>query len=68
MFGKTGNIDTLKASIAAKGGIARTNRFNVIFTPPTQSLLNINLEVLVGSLVSGETPSVKNLIADPRTI
>jgi len=62
------NIDALKSTIAKKGGLAKANRFNVIFTPPTQSLLNINPEVLVGSLVSGETPSVKNLIADPRDI
>lgn len=68
MFGKTGNIDTLKASIAAKGGIARTNRFNVIFTPPKQSLLNLNPEVLVGQLASGDTPSVRSLINDPRDI
>jgi len=68
MFGKNGNIDTLKASIAAKGGVARTNRFNVIFTPPKQSLLNLNPEVLVGQLASGDTPSVRSLLNDPRDI
>ena len=68
MFGKNGNIDTLKASVAAKGGLARTNRFNVIFTPPKQSLLNLNPEVLVGQLASGDTPSVRSLINDPRDI
>jgi len=68
MFGSNGNIDTLKSTIAKKGGLARQNRFNVIFTPPTQSLLNLNPEVLVGSLLSGNTPSVKNLINDPRDI
>lgn len=68
MFGKNGNIDTLKASIAAKGGVARTNRFNVIFTPPKQSLLNLKPEVLVGQLASGDTPSVRSLINDPRDI
>ena len=68
MFGKNGSIDTLKASVAAKGGLARTNRFNVIFTPPKQSLLNLNPEVLVGQLLSGDTPSVRSLINDPRDI
>lgn len=68
MYGKRGNIDTLKATIAKKGGVARTNRWNVIFTPPKQSLLNLNPEVLVGQLASGDVPSVKNLINDPRDI
>ena len=67
-FGKRGNIDTLKATIAKKNGVARTNRWNVMFTPPTQSLLNLNPEALVGQLLSGDTPSVRNLIADPRDI
>lgn len=62
------SVDTLKAAIQNKGGIARTNRFNVIMTPPTQSLLNINKEVLVGQLLSGDVPSVKSLISDPRDI
>ena len=62
------SIDTLKATIQKKGGLARTNRFNVIFTPPSQSLLNINKEVLVGQLASGDVPSVANLISDPRDI
>lgn len=67
-FGKRGNIDTLKATIAKKGGVARTNRWNVMFTPPKQSLLNLNPEVLVGQLASGDIPSVRNLINDPRDI
>ena len=62
------SIDSLKSTIAAKGGLARTNRFQVIFTPPKQSLLNLNPEVLVGQLLSGDTPSVKSLINDPRDI
>ena len=36
------SIDDLKAEINNRGGIARTNRFNVIFTPPTQALINID--------------------------
>ena len=34
------NIDTIKASVSKKGGLAPSNRFNVIFTPPEQALLN----------------------------
>jgi len=61
------NIDNLKSLISKKGGLAKANRFNIIFTPPTQSLLNLNPEVLVGSLLSG-TFSARNLINDPRDI
>ena len=38
------NIDDLKSTVAKKGGLAPANRFNVIFTPPSQSLLNLNVE------------------------
>lgn len=61
------SIDDMKSLISKKGGLARTNRFQVIFTPPSVSLLNLNPEVLVGSLVSGSF-KVKNLINDPRDI
>tara|TARA_B100000927_G_scaffold231727_1_gene191757 strand:+ start:8067 stop:8699 length:633 start_codon:yes stop_codon:yes gene_type:complete len=61
------SIDKLKSTISKKGGVAPANRFNVIFTPPSQSLLNLNPESLVGSLVSGNF-SLKNLINDPRDI
>ena len=36
------SIDNLKATISKKGGLAKANRFNVIFTPPKMSLLNLN--------------------------
>ena len=61
------SIDDMKPLISKKGGLAKTNRFQVIFTPPSVSLLNLNPEVLVGSLVSGSF-KVKNLINDPRDI
>ena len=61
------SIDDMKSLISKKGGLARTNRFQVIFTPPSVSLRNLNPEVLVGSLVSGSF-KVKNLINDPRDI
>ena len=61
------SVDDIKSLLSKKGGVARQNRFQVIFTPPSVSLLNLNPEVLVGSLVSGSF-KVKNLINDPRDI
>lgn len=61
------NIDTLKSTISKKGGLAPANRFNVIFAPPAVSLLNINPQQIVGSLLSGNF-SAGNLINDPRDI
>lgn len=61
------SIDDLKSTIAKKGGLSPTNRFNVIFTPPTQSLLNLNAESIVSSVLSGNF-NAGNLINDPRDI
>tara|TARA_Y100000385_G_C13093934_1_gene640190 strand:- start:1252 stop:1896 length:645 start_codon:yes stop_codon:yes gene_type:complete len=60
-------IEDLKATISKKGGLARANRFNVIFTPPTQSLLNLNPQTIISSAISGNF-SARNLINDPRDI
>ena len=60
-------IEDLKATISKKGGLARGNRFNVIFTPPKQSLLNLNPETIISSAISGNF-SARNLINDPRDI
>ncbi len=59
-------IDNFKATLSKRGGLAQQNRFQIIFTPPGQSLLNINASTLVGAL-RGKT-SVKSLINDPRDI
>jgi hypothetical protein len=61
------NIENLKSTISKKGGLAPSNRFNVIFAPPAMSLLNINPQQILGSLVSG-TFSAGNLLNDPRDI
>lgn len=61
------DIDKLKSTIAKKGGLALANRFNVMFAPPAVSLLNINPQQIVGSLLSGGF-SAGNLINDPRDI
>jgi hypothetical protein len=60
-------IDDLKSVISKHGGMAPANRFNIIFTPPQVSLLNLNPTNLIGSLISGSF-SVKSLINDPRDI
>lgn len=60
-------IEDLKATISKKGGLARSNRFNVIFTPPKQSLLNLDPQTIISSAISGNF-SARNLINDPRDI
>ena len=35
-------IDKLKSVVGKRGGLSKSNRFNVIFTPPTQSLINLS--------------------------
>ena len=65
-------IDDLKASIAGRGGLARTNRFAIYVTHPNgkQSLLNGDLESLAGnaasSLLGGGSISAKSFFNDPR--
>lgn len=61
------SIDTIKSVISKKGGLAPQNRFQVIFAPPAVSLLNLNPENIVGSIISGGF-SIQNLINDPRDI
>lgn len=60
------SIEDIKSVISKKGGVARTNRFQVIFTPPKASLLNTDAGTLLGTLLSGG--SARNLINDPRDI
>lgn len=61
------SIDNIKSTIRKHGGIAPNNRFNVIFTPPDQSLLNLDVQSVVGSLLSGGF-SASSLLNDPRDI
>lgn len=61
------SIDNLKSVIRKKGGIAPSNRFNVIFTPPSLSLINLDVQSIAASLLSGGF-SASNLINDPRDI
>ena len=61
------SIENLKSLISKKGGLAKANRFNVIFTPPTQTLLNLDGEQIITAAIGGRF-SAKNLINDPRDI
>jgi len=61
------SIERLKSLINKKGGLAKANRFNVMFTPPTQSLLNIDLQGMISSAISGNF-NAKNIVNDPRDI
>ena len=59
------SIDTLKSTISKRGGLAKANRFNLIFSSPASGLLNLSGGVLA-SLISGG--GVGSLINDPRDI
>tara|TARA_B100001093_G_scaffold520452_1_gene616113 strand:- start:7290 stop:7973 length:684 start_codon:yes stop_codon:yes gene_type:complete len=61
------SIDNLKSIISKKSGLAKANRFLVIFTPPTQPLANLSLNNVVGKLARGQNP-LKNFITNPRDI
>ena len=61
------NIEDLKALISKKGGLAKANRFRVIFTPPVQTLFNLDGQQVISSVISGNF-TAKNLINDPRDI
>lgn len=60
-------IEKFKALVGKKQGLAKANRFLVVFTPPTQSLLNLDPMAIVGRLAN-DTFNAKNLINDPRDI
>lgn len=58
------SIDNLKSTISKRGGLAKTNRFQILFTPPQGKLLST--EGLLGAITSGG--GVKSMINDPRDI
>tara|TARA_R110000796_G_scaffold55470_1_gene129105 strand:- start:1648 stop:2361 length:714 start_codon:yes stop_codon:yes gene_type:complete len=65
-------IDTLKASIGRRGGLARSNRFAVYMSHPSKrtDLLNTNLSDLIGNaarqLLTGGSITLQNFVEDPR--
>jgi len=66
VYGK-GGIDALRAGIQKHGGVAKQNRFQTIFTPPSQTLLNKNSQEVIGGVISGNF-DIKQLVNDPRDI
>lgn len=66
------NIDTLKASIARRGGVARQNKFAVYMNRPQGNgiLGNLNLGDVLGNVartaISGGSVSAKSFFNDPR--
>lgn len=62
------SINDLQSAIRNHGGLALQNRYQVIFTPPKMSLINLNPSTILNSLVSGNSLSLKNFINDPRDI
>ena len=58
------SIDNLKSTISKRGGLAKTNRFQIFFTPPQGNLLST--QGLVGAITSGG--GLKSMVNDPRDI
>ena len=59
--GDANSISKLKSSITAHGGVAHENRFAVSFTPPEQTLFNLDLRNIITSLAS-KTFNPKSLL------
>lgn len=60
-------IDQFKAVVGKRGGTSAGNRFAVTITPPSQSLLNLDLQSVAASALSGNF-SLGGLVNDPRDI
>ena len=60
-------VDDLKSVIGKRGGVSQPNRFSITMTPPTQTLINTDLQSMAASALSG-TFSLGGLVNDPRDI
>jgi len=60
-------IDDFKATIGKHAGLARTNRFLIYMRPPEQSILNIDIQNIAITALSGDFKS-SSLLNDPRDI
>lgn len=61
------SIDAFKATIGKRQGLARANRFAIFMSPPSSSLLNLDVESIGASLISGSFDP-RSLVNDPRDI
>jgi len=60
-------IDDFKSVISRRSGLAPANRFVVFMSPPSQTLLNLDLQNVASNLLSGNFgPS--QLVNDPRDL
>lgn len=61
------SINDLKSALSKRGGVAMQNRFAVYMQPPQASLLNLDLQGVFASAISGNfKPS--SIVNDPRDI
>ena len=58
-------IDDFKATIGKRAGLAKTNKFMVIMTPPFSTFINKDFQGLVSQALSGNL-GFNDLINDPR--
>jgi hypothetical protein len=61
------SVDKFKSMISKRGGVATNNRFMVFMTPPTQALIDIDIQGAISSALSG-TFSLGSFVSDPRDI
>lgn len=61
------SISNLKSTISKRAGLAVPNKFSIWFTPPTQTILNLDLQGSLAAAFSG-TFDPRTLINDPRDV
>ena len=61
------SVDDFKSEIVKRNGLARTNRFLIVMTPPSQALIDIDLGQILTSLNTGGFDK-NQLINDPRSL
>lgn len=61
------SINDMKGTLVKHGGVAQVNRFAVYMQPPAASLLNIDVQNILVSLVS-RSFKASSLVNDPRDI
>lgn len=71
-MGLSADLETLKASVSRRGGVARSNRYAVYMTKPSGNgfLGNLSVSDAIGNLarsaLSGGTTSLGSFLNDPR--
>ena len=60
-------IDDFKSVISRRSGLAPANRFAIFMSPPSQTLLNLDLQNIASNLLSGNF-GAGQLVNDPRDI